>query len=73
MRLGRGRHDRAGLMHFGEQFAYPELAVRTWLHNKKQGKTEIPKHKANVQQVLPQFQYNKAVLGILTDPHIKYK
>ena len=66
MRIVRERlppGQRPGLVHFGEQFSDPEFAMKMWLDYKKQGKTAIPKHKANVEQFLRQFHCDKAVIG----------
>ena len=59
---------RVGLVHFGEHFADPEYAMKMWLDYKKQGKTAIPKQKANVQMFLRQFHCDKAVLGTPFSP-----
>ena len=64
MRLVRDRllpGQRVGLVHFGEKFADPEFAMQMWLDYKKQGKTAIPKQKANVQEFLRQFHCDQAV------------
>ena len=55
--------NRPGLVHFGEQFADPEFAMKMWLDYKKEGKTAIPKHQGNVIQFLRQFHCDKAEIG----------
>ena len=67
MRLLRDRlppKRKLGLVHFGEDFADPEFAMRMWLDYKKQGKTAIPKQKSNVQAFLRQFKCDQAVKDV---------
>ncbi len=67
MRLIRERlpsDARDGLVHFEDPgFANPEYATKIWMGYRKQGKIEIPKDQANVEQFLQQFNCAEPVFG----------
>ncbi|KAL9980160.1 hypothetical protein ACROYT_G008709 [Oculina patagonica] len=66
MKLVRDRipaPERAGLLHFEGKYADPLYAMEMWLDYKKQGKTAIPRQKANVKEFLRQFQCDEPVFG----------
>ncbi len=53
-----------GLVHFDDDgFANPEYAFKIWQGYRKQGKTEIPKDQASVEQFLQQFNCAEPVFG----------